>query len=183
MRVLGERPGSAELRGKVGFVFQSTDEQLFCSTVGEDVAFGPANLGLSREAVEERVREALGLVGLSGWEERVPHHLSGGEKRKVALASVLSMHPELLLLDEPTSDLGSRSRRDFRDVLRSLPGTKIISSHDFEFLLDLCDRIAVLGGGKIRLSGSPAEIFRREKELERWGVVVPAGLRALLRES
>jgi cobalt/nickel transport system ATP-binding protein len=181
--VLASVPGAAELRGKVGLVFQSTDEQLFCSTVEEDVAFGPVNLGLPAEAVRARVEEALALVGLGGWENRVPHHLSGGEKRKVALAAVLSMQPELVLLDEPTSDLGSRSRRELLEVLKRLPGTTVIASHDFEFLLEVADRVAVLSAGRIQRGGPPAEIFRREEELARWGLEVPRSLRALLAGS
>ena len=178
--VLGAEPGSAELRGKVGIVFQSTDEQLFSTTVEEDVAFGPVNLGCSREEVAERVREALALVGLGGWEGRVPHHLSGGEKRKVALASVLPMRPEVLLLDEPTSDLGSRSRRELLEVLDRLPGAKVIASHDFEFLLDCADRVAVLAGGRIVAEGLPEQIFRSEETLRRAALETTRGLRALL---
>ena len=178
--VLGAAPGAAELRGKVGLVFQSTDEQLFCSTVEEDVAFGPVNLGLTRSAVRERVREALDLVGLAGWEERVPHHLSGGEKRKVALAAVLAMGPELLLLDEPTSDLGSKSRRELCNVLGRLPGAKVIASHDFEFLLDTADRVLVLSGGAVIDSGRPEDVFCRDDVLERAGIETTRGLRALL---
>ncbi len=180
IQVLGTRPSAPELRGKVGLVFQSTDEQLFCSTVEEDVAFGPVNLGLSREVVGERVREALGLVGLSGWEGRVPHHLSAGEKRKVAVASVLSMRPELLLLDEPTSDLGPKSRRELLEVLRGLPGTKVVATHDFEFLLEIADRVAVLAGGRIVLTGPPVAAFREEEVLKRADLEISRGLRSLL---
>jgi len=148
----------------------------------EDVAFGPVNLGLSAQEVKARVEEALALVGLSGWEERVPHHLSGGEKRKVALASVLSMKPRLLLLDEPTSDLGTKSRKECLEVLKELKGTKLIATHDYEFLLEMADRVALLSGGNVKLEGKPEEVFRKEEILRRWGVCLSRGMKALLRE-
>jgi len=180
IEVFGLKPGSDALRGRVGIVFQSTEEQLFGSTVREDVAFAPVNLGLSDDETRRRVEEALCLVGLKGWEDRVPHHLSGGEKRKVAIAAVLAMRPELLLLDEPTSDLGTRSRKECIDILKGLAGTKIIATHDFEFLLDTADRVAVLSGGKIQLEGPPEQVFRKQEVLARWGIYVPRGVRALL---
>src|SRR5262249_35558172 len=152
--VLRVRPGCVNLAGldptdpgqrrqlpaHVGIVFQDSDDQLFHATVFDDVAFGPLNLGLPPDEVRARVAEALGRVGLTGYEQRVPMHLSGGEKRRVALAGVLAMRPEVLLLDEPTMFLDPRGRREFIALLGSLPGTKVIAAHDLEFILRTCRR-------------------------------------------
>jgi cobalt/nickel transport system ATP-binding protein len=135
---------------------------------------------LPAEEVRARVAEALALVCLAGVESRAPHHMSGGEERKAALAAALAMRPELLLLDEPTSDLDSRSRRELLDVVRHLPGGKVIASHDFEFLHELCDRVAVLSDGRIRGEGTPAAVFGDEDLLARCGLELSRGMRALL---
>lgn len=179
VRVLGAQAGSDELRGRVGVVFQGTDDQLFSTVVEDDIAFGPLNLGLSREEVRNRVREALAAVGLEGFEQRVPHHLSSGEKRKVALASVLSMRPELLLLDEPTSDLDSRSRRELSEWLVTFPGTRVIASHDFEFLVESTNRILVLGQGSVRAQGDPLTLLSDPSLMTPLGLESPLGLQAL----
>ncbi|MFM7152369.1 MAG: energy-coupling factor ABC transporter ATP-binding protein, partial [Gemmataceae bacterium] len=124
-----------KLPQRVGIVFQNSDDQLFCSTVEDDVAFGPLNMGSSREEARQRVLDSLKTVGMSGLEQRVPYHLSGGEKRRVALAGILAMQPELLLLDEPSMFLDPRGRRELIHLLNRLPGTKLIASHDLEFIL------------------------------------------------
>ncbi|MFN0058850.1 MAG: energy-coupling factor ABC transporter ATP-binding protein [Planctomycetota bacterium] len=179
VQVLGREAGDVALRGRVGVVFQRVEEQLFSTSVSDDVAFGPLNLGVPMEEVPERVRRALHAVGLEGFEERVPHHLSGGEKRKVALAAVLSMQPELYLLDEPSSDLDSRARAELISLLKKLPESKIIATHDFELLCEVADRVVVLGDGSIRASGAPLELLADVARMRSCGLEVPAGLRAL----
>src|SRR5262249_37541578 len=138
----------------VGIVFQDSDDQLFCSSVGDDVAFGPLNLGLAPEETRRRVEEALGRVGMAGAEGRVPLRLSGGEKRRVALAGVLAMRPAVLLLDEPSMFLDPRGRRGLIALLGGLGGTKVIASHDLEFVLNTCRRVLVLDGGKLAGDGA-----------------------------
>jgi len=138
-----------KIRQKVGMVFQDIDAQLFSPTVFEDVSFGPLNLRLSKEEVNKRVKEALKQVGLIGFENREPHHLSIGEKQRVAIASVLSMHPEILILDEPTSNLDPKRRRELLNFLKSLNNTIIVASHDIDFVKKLCSRILLMNNGKI----------------------------------
>src|SRR5436309_10350292 len=135
-----------QLPARLGVVFQNSDEQLFNATVFDDVAFGPLNLGLPPDEVRQRVAAALDQVGLAGREERVPFHLSGGEKRRAALAGVLAMRPELLLLDEPSIFLDPRGRRELLALLQGLPGTKVIAAHDLDFIRALCSRVLVLDG-------------------------------------
>lgn len=139
-----------EIRGRVGLLFQDPEDQLFCPTVLEDVAFGPLNQGKSREEAEEIVHQTLRTVGLRGFEERITHHLSGGEKRLVSLASVLAMEPQLLLLDEPVSGLDEPSRRRIISLLLSLPQTMIVVSHDHELLHSITTRKVELTGGLIK---------------------------------
>ena len=137
----GIRAERAELPSHVGIVFQNSDDQLFSTTVGDDVAFGPLNLRLDAGQVRGRVTEALHKVGLTGFEARVPHYLSGGEKRRAALAGVLAMRPEILLLDEPSMFLDPRGRRELIILLKELGGTQIIGAHDLDMILDLCRRV------------------------------------------
>ena len=179
--VLGEPCGAESLRGRLAMVFQNVDDQLFSTSVEDDVAFGPLNLRLPREQGRVRVREALAALGLCGFEERVPHHLSGGEKRKVALAAALSMAPELFLLDEPSSDLDPSSRHELIQLLAGIPQAKIIATHDFEMLVEVADRVAVLNGGRIQASGDPLTLLSDTELMTRQGLQVPAGLAALRR--
>jgi cobalt/nickel transport system ATP-binding protein len=137
------------IRSKVGLVFQNPDDQLFSSTVFDDIAFGPINMEFHEEEVRQRVDQALNWVGMVGYEKRSPHHLSLGEKKRIAMATVLSMNPELLLLDEPTSNLDPRSKWDLIKLLQELPMTKITASHDLELIQSLCHRTIVLDGGRI----------------------------------
>jgi cobalt/nickel transport system ATP-binding protein len=137
-----------DIRKKVGVVFQDPDDQLFMSTVFDDVAFGPINMGFSEETVKERVKKSLQKVGLSGFEERCPHHLSFGEKKRISVATVLSMTPAILLLDEPTSNLDPGGRRNIIETLKTLDSTKIIASHDIESLLEICDKAILMDKGK-----------------------------------
>jgi energy-coupling factor transporter ATP-binding protein EcfA2 len=134
-----------EIRRRVGLLFQDPNDQLFCPTVFEDVAFGPQQLGLGEAAVRQRVAASLGQVGLTGFENRSPHHLSVGEKRRVCLAGVLACDPAILVLDEPTSSLDPRGRRDLKALLRSIAITKLIATHDLELVVELCPRVIILG--------------------------------------
>lgn len=162
----------AALRREIGLLFQDPDDQLFCPTVWEDVAFGPQQLGLGDEAV----RAALAQVGLTGFEERAPHHLSRGEKRRVCLAGVLACRPRILALDEPTSDLDPRGRRELRELLRSLPATKLIATHDLELVVELCPRVILLDRGKIIADGATRELLNDEALMLAHGLERPHSL-------
>ncbi len=179
------------LRQHVGVVFQETDAQLFSASVFDDVAFGPLQFEIDGGPIEAMVRDALARVGLSGFEHRVSQHLSSGERRRVALATVLSYHPSLLILDEPTSDLDARGQRELIDILRSTSQARIVASHDLEFILRTCDRVDVVSGGRIVASG-PAPDIVTDAELLRshglacplgWTQLGPGGIRALLDSS
>ena len=148
-----------EVRRRVGLVFQDPDDQLFMPTVGQDVAFGPANFGIEGEELESRVTDALGAVSMHGTLERAPHHLSYGERRRVAIATVLAMRPEILVLDEPTSNLDPASRRELIDVLRALPITQLLVTHDLPFALELCPRAVVMDEGAIVAGDATVEIL------------------------
>ena len=158
------RESAAEIRRDVGLLFQDADDQLFCPTVSEDVAFGPQQFGIQGDRLREMVDRALGLVGLLGFESRSPHHLSSGEKRRVCLAGILACEPRVLALDEPTSDLDPRGKRNLMDILRSLPATKIIATHDLELVVQLCPRAIVLDQGLIVADG-PTHQLLADKEL------------------
>lgn len=165
VRVFGvpaTEPNLTRIRAWVGLLFQDPDDQLFCPTVWEDVAFGPQQLGMREPEVSRRVSEALGRVGLQGFEERLPHHLSNGEKRRVCLAGVLACDARVLALDEPTSGLDPRGRRNLRDLLRALPVAQLIATHDLEFVVEVCSRVLVLDGGRIVAQGPVAEVLNDE---------------------
>jgi len=165
------------IRSKVGMVFQDPDNQLFMPTVFEDVAFGPLNYGLPPEEVRYRVRDALKAVEMSGFEDRVPHHLSFGEKKRVSLATILSMSPDIILLDEPTSNLDPRGRRKVIEVIGNLKVTKIIATHDLEMALELCERGVILDSGRIIADGQMLDILKNKDLLEAHGLEVPYSLR------
>jgi cobalt/nickel transport system ATP-binding protein len=148
-----------EIRRRVGVVFQDPDDQLFMPTVRDDVAFGPANLGLAGDAVEARVHAALDAVGMDGAGGRPPHHLSFGQRRRVALATVLAMDPQILVLDEPTSNLDPAARRDLADILVTLPVTAIIVTHDLPYALELCPRSVILNDGVIVADAPTADLL------------------------
>ena len=148
-----------EVRRRVGLVFQDPDDQLFMPTVGQDVAFGPANFGIEGEELETRVTEALGAVSMLGAVDRAPHHLSYGERRRVAIATVLAMRPEILVLDEPTSNLDPASRRELIEALRGLPITQLLVTHDLPFALELCPRSLVMDDGRIVAADTTVEIL------------------------
>jgi len=167
------------IRRTVGLVFQDPNDQLFCPTVFEDVAFGPRQFGLSEEEVGRRVREALARVGLQGFENRPPHHLSGGEKRRVCLAGVLACEPGILVLDEPSSDLDPCSRRELKELLRQIPITKIIATHDLELVVELCSRVLVLDAGTIVAEGPTVSLLSDEELMLRHRLERPHILRHL----
>ncbi|MTI82975.1 MAG: ABC transporter ATP-binding protein [Firmicutes bacterium] len=163
---------------EVGLVFQNPDDQLFCPCVEDDVAFGPKNLGLSAKDVESRVKESLALTGIQEFAAYPPHHLSGGQKRMVAIAGVLAMHPELVIYDEPTSNLDSNYRRRLINFLQQSRETMLVASHDLEFILEVCDRVILLDNGCIVSDGKPAEVMgsvdlMREHGLEKPHSLVP----------
>ncbi|MFE7775686.1 energy-coupling factor ABC transporter ATP-binding protein [Streptomyces sp. NPDC057445] len=149
----------AEIRRKVGIVFQDPDDQLFMPTVREDVAFGPAAAGLRGAELEKRVRDALDQVGMGEYLERPPHHLSFGQRRRVAVATVLVMEPEILVLDEPSSNLDPASRRELADILRSLDVTVLMVTHDLPYALELCPRSVILSEGVIAADGRTQELL------------------------
>lgn len=155
-----------EIRRTVGMVFQDPDDQLFMPTVFDDVAFGPFNMGLSRPEVEERVTAALARVEAGHLRDKPPYHLSGGEKKRVAIATVFSMEPDILVMDEPTSGLDPHARRQLMAMMREFHHTKIFTSHDLDMVLELCDRVIVLGRGRVWADGPPAAIFSDDRLLE-----------------
>jgi len=159
----------AEVRRQVGLLFQDADDQLFCPTVFEDVAFGPQQFGLDGD----RVRRALKLVGLEGFDERATHHLSRGEKRRVCLAGVLACEPKVLVLDEPTSDLDPRGKRDFKSLLRTLPATIFIATHDLEMVVELCARTILLDQGGVVADGETLRLLNDEKLMLAHGLEKP----------
>ena len=146
-------------------VFQDPDDQLFMPTVYDDVAFGPFNLGLSPESVEKRVVDALDQVGSGHLRDKAPYNLSGGEKKRVAIATVLSMAPSILVMDEPTSGLDSFARRQLMGRIRDFEHSRIITSHDLDMVLELCERVIVLKNGEVRADGPTGDIFADEELL------------------
>jgi len=155
-------PHLPALRAQVGLLFQDPDDQLFCPTVWEDVAFGPQQLGVRGAKLSDRVARALAQVGLTGFEERLPHHLSRGEKRRVCLAGLLACEARLLALDEPTSDLDPRGRRELKALLATLPVTQVIATHDLELVVEICPRVIVLDRGGVVAQGPTVEILNDE---------------------
>jgi cobalt/nickel transport system ATP-binding protein len=141
------------IRQTVGLVFQDANDQLFCPTVFEDVAFGPQQLGLSTAEVKARVDQALATMHLQGFEDRMPHHLSVGEKRRVCIAGVLACQPQILVLDEPTSNLDPRGRRELKALLQTIPITKIIATHDLEMVVEICPESILLTQGQVVAQG------------------------------
>ena len=152
------------VRRTLGFVLQNSDNQMFMPTVYEDMIFAPLNYGLSREAAEQRVDAVLERLGLTELKHRHNHRISGGEKRMAAIATILAMEPEAILMDEPTSALDPYNRRIVINTIRALPQTRLIASHDLDMILDTCDRVILLSGGRIAADG-PADKILRDKAL------------------
>ncbi len=164
------------IRQRVGFLFQDPDDQLISATVFEDVAFGPRQLGVSGAGLQAVVEESLRVSGLDGFVDREPHRLSHGEKRRVCLAGVLACKPDVLVLDEPTSDLDPRGRRELKRMLASLPVARIIATHDLELAVDLCARSIVLDHGTIVAQGPTIELLADEELMLRHGLERPHSL-------
>ena len=164
-----------EIRRLVGVVFQDPEDQLFLTSVAQDVGFGPSNLGLERDEIAVRVREALAAVGMEGSGERSSHHLSFGQKKRVAVATVLSMQPEILVLDEPTSNLDPKSRRRLLDIIRRLPATKIVVTHDLPVAYELCERAVILDQGRVVADGPTWEILGDAELLAAHDLELPYG--------
>ncbi len=162
-----------EIRQRVGLIFQDPDDQLFMPTVEEDAAFGPLQMGLSKEEVERRVADALERVGLSDRRARPPYRLSAGEKRAAAIATVLAMSPEVLVMDEPSTHLDPRSRRRLIELLRALPQTRIIATHDLELVVETCSRVLVLSGGELVADGPTDALLNDEVLMLRHGLERP----------
>jgi cobalt/nickel transport system ATP-binding protein len=154
-----------EVRRTVGMVFQDPDDQLFMSTVYDDVAFGPLNLGLPIDEVRSRVETALEIVGIHDLQERPSYRLSSGQKRRVAIATVLSMGPDILVMDEPTAGLDPKARRKLIEMLKTFKHSKIFATHDLDMVMDLCERTIVMHKGMIKADGPTGEIFRNESLL------------------
>ncbi|WP_421656297.1 energy-coupling factor ABC transporter ATP-binding protein [Leptothermofonsia sp. ETS-13] len=171
--LFGESVLPGNFRPDVGLVFQNPDDQLFSPSVWEDVAFGPQNMGLLPDEVDERVSIALALTQVQGLAHRPPHHLSGGEKKRVAIASVLAMNPQILLLDEPSVQLDPRSRRQLIHLLDQLPLTQLIATHDLDLALELCDRTIVLSQGQIVYDGPTETILSDSEQLEQYALELP----------
>jgi energy-coupling factor transporter ATP-binding protein EcfA2 len=166
-----------EIRRRVGLVFQDPDDQLFSTSVIEDVAFGPLNLGKSRSAAKQIALDCLARVELGDVADRPPHHLSFGERKRACLAGVLACEPTVLALDEPTANLDPRARRRFLGLIASLPATKLIATHDLEMALDLCPRAILLDGGKVIADGPTRTLLADQALLDRHGLEVPLSLK------
>jgi cobalt transport protein ATP-binding subunit len=158
------------IRAKVGLVFQNPDDQLFSPTVFDDVAFGPLHMGYPEEEVRRRTERALEQVGMSGLAERLSHHLSVGQKKRVAIATVLSMDPEILVLDEPTAGLDPRGRRDLINLLHDLPLTMLVSTHDMRLVQELFPRLVVLDEGRVVVDGDTSRIMANAPLLQQHGL-------------
>ncbi|RST13411.1 ABC transporter ATP-binding protein [Streptomyces sp. WAC05374] len=170
-----EKANLARIRRKVGIVFQDPDDQLFMPTVREDVAFGPAAAGLRGPELEAVVVKALTRVGMAEYADRPPHHLSFGQRRRVAVATVLAMEPEILVLDEPSSNLDPASRRELADILRSLDVTVLMVTHDLPYALELCPRSVVLSEGVIAADGPTGDLLADEELMRRHRLELPFG--------
>ncbi len=171
-----EKQNLQEIRQKIGYVFQDSDSQLFMSTVYEDVAFAPRNYGFSNEEVNERTVGALKSIGIEELQDRQIYRLSGGEKKLVSIATVLSMKPDILIFDEPTIALDPKNRRRFINVLNSLKGTKIVTSHDLDLIYDTCNRTILIADGNIIFDGDTKTILQNKDLLENNGLELPLSL-------
>lgn len=169
---------SGEFRPELGMVFQNQDDQIFCPSVRDDIAFGPINMGLDKKDVEQRVGSTVKLLGIEGLLDRLPHQLSGGEKRLVAIAGIIAMKPQLIIYDEPTSNLDMRYRRKLIELIKGsfLNKGLLIASHDLEFVLEVCNRVVLIDEGRIIADGNPIEILSNQELLLAHGFESPYSL-------
>lgn len=165
-----------KIRKQIGYVFQDSDSQLFLSTVYEDVAFGPENYGYSREEVQQRAMKALQKVHMEGLKDRQIYRLSGGQKKLVSIATILSLQPEMILLDEPTIALDPRNRRNIIRIIKEMEGIRIIATHDLDMVLDTCERTILLSHGQIVKDGDTETILTDRELLEKNGLELPLSL-------
>lgn len=165
-----------EIRRRVGLLFQDPDDQLFCPTVFEDVAFGPQQFGYPEDGLGRLVTSTLEKVGLHAFEKRSPHHLSGGEKQRVCLAGILACSPDVLALDEPSNNLDPRGKRELKALLKTIPATKIVASHDLELIVELCSRTIILDEGKVVADGSTVLLLSNEQLMFEHGLEMPHSL-------
>ena len=171
-----EKKTLSKIREKIGYVFQDSDNQLFMTTVEQDVAFAPRNYGLSEGEVEKRVTEALEKVNAIHLRKKNIYELSGGEKKLASIATILSMMPDIILMDEPSVALDPKNRRNLINILNSFEHLKIITSHDLDFIWDTCNRVILMNNGKIIADGNPDEILRNRTLLEENGLELPLSL-------
>lgn len=162
-----------QIRALVGFVFQNPDDQLFSPTVFDDIAYGPLYMGLPKDDIRRRVSDALAAVDMAGFEERMPHHLSLGQRKRISVATVLAMDPRILVLDEPSAGLDPRARKGLIQLLRGLPQTLIASTHDMRLVRDLFDRAVIMQDGRIVVDASTREIIDDEVLLDQYGLELP----------
>ncbi len=167
------RENLGQIRAEVGLVFQDPDDQLFSPTVYDDVAFGPVHMGMKKEEVDERVTRALADVGLPGFEKRLPHHMSIGQRKRAALATVLSMSPSVLVLDEPSAGLDPRGRRELIHLLRDLPQTMLVSTHDMKLVAEVFPRTIIMDAGEIVADGPTGALLADRELLEAHGLEQP----------
>ena len=168
------------IREKTGYVFQDSENQLFMSTVSEDIAFGPRNYGLPESEVKKRVEDALKRMRIEHLAEKQIYKLSGGEKKMAAIATILSMQPEVVLMDEPTIALDPKNRRNLIHILNELSQTKLIASHDLDMIYDTCDRVVLMDQGEVVADGMAKEILTDQKLLEEHGLELPLGIQRRL---
>lgn len=164
-----------EVRRRVGILFQDPDDQLFMPTVRDDVAFGPANMGLRGAELDARVDEALAMVGMQEYADRPPHHLSFGQRRRVAAATVLSMKPDILVMDEPSSNLDPAARREFAEIVKALNITTLMVTHDLPYALELCPRSVIMNSGEIVADGPTRDILANEELMRENRLELPFG--------
>jgi cobalt/nickel transport system ATP-binding protein len=166
-----------EIRKKVGLVFQNPEDQLFCPTVFDDIAFGPLNMRYEKDEIIRRVKNALKFVELEGFEEKSPFHLSEGEKKRISLATVLALDPEILVFDEPTSNLDPSTRKHFIELLSRFERTIIVATHDLDFVLDFASRCIILNKGKIIADNKPEILLKDRETLLKNGLELPLSLK------
>ncbi|MFC1558271.1 energy-coupling factor ABC transporter ATP-binding protein [candidate division KSB1 bacterium] len=166
----------SEIRRRIGFVFQNPDDQLFMPTIFDDISFGPLNFGYSEEETQRKVKDVLKLVGLENYDFRKPHHLSMGEKKRAALATVLVFEPEAIIFDEPMLALDPSGRNDFIQFIKYIKSAKIIATHDLEMAMELCSRVILMDNGKIVADGNTREILADNKLMNNTGIGVPLSL-------